>query len=329
MLDERKTAILAALVEEHISSGVPVSSQAILDRAGLACSSATVRNELAVLERDGMASKPHTSSGRVPTDRGYRHYLDHVSAGSLRTSTRHRIDDFFGNVHDELGRILRQTTDLLSDITHYPAVVLGPGLGGQTLRDLHLLPVDPATVLLVVVTDSGMVHQAVLRPQAAATPAELAAARPLLAGILADLLVEPEKEPETRVDASAPVSELVELSVSAVADVVAGSREVYVGGASRTMSLWEDLSQLHRILELLEREAVILDMLDDAAGGTTVRLGTELGAAEDDLAIVSTPYETGAVAGRMGVLGPMRMDYRRTIRVVEEVSDALGDSLGG
>ena len=134
MLDDRKAAILRELVEEHISTGEPVSSRAIVE-AGLDCSSATVRNELAVLEAEGYIIKPHTSAGRVPADRGYRYYLDHLSPGSLRRSTQSRIANFFASMHTELGRMLRETSDLLSEITRYPAVVLGPGLQGQMVRD--------------------------------------------------------------------------------------------------------------------------------------------------------------------------------------------------
>jgi len=104
-------------------------------------------------------------------------------------------------------------------------------------------------------------------------------------------------------------------------------REIYVGGASRMVELWEDLAKLHRVLALLEREATVLELLDDRAEGTSVRLGSEIHAAEPDLAVVSATYLAAGARGRVGVLGPMRMDYKRSIRVVEEVSDALGDSL--
>jgi len=120
---------------------------------------------------------------------------------------------------------------------------------------------------------------------------------------------------------------LVARALESVESAADAGREIYVGGASRMVELWEDLAKLHRVLALLEREATVLELLDESAEGTTVRLGPELPAGEEDLAVVSSPYAAGRSRGRMGVLGPMRMDYRRTIRVVEEVSDALGDSL--
>ena len=331
MLDDRKAAILAALVEEHIATAAPVSSRAILERSELACSSATVRNDLAVLERDGLAAKPHTSAGRIPTEAGYRYYVDHLSPGSLRATTVDRIDDFFTTVHAEVGKILRETSDLLSDITHYPAVVLGPGLRGHTVRDVHVLPVQPGVVLLVLVTEAGRVHQSVLRMSVPATPAEVAVAQSLLAEWVVGTSIEDGDLPieHAEIDLPEPTQRLVDLALDAVRDAAETGRDIYVGGTSRMVSLWEDLAKLHRILALLEREASVSRLLEGDGDGTTVRLGTEIPTGEDDLAVVSTPYHLGSLAGRMGVLGPLRMDYRRTIRVVEEVSDALGDRTGG
>ena len=330
MLDDRKAAILGALVEHHIESGTPVSSRAILERSGLECSSATVRNELVHLESAGLITKPHTSAGRIPTDSGFRYYVDHLSPGALRSGTRSRIDEFFGTMHSELNRILRQTSDLLSEVTEYPAVVLGPGLEGDTVSGIHLLPVDPSAVLFVIVTVGGRAHQSVLRLETPLTPRELDAAEQ----VLVDRLVGQEvtsghRTVEPASDVPAPVAALVESAASAVADAVDTGREVFVGGTSRLASLWEDLAKLKRILAMLEHQAGVLSLLDGPGDRTSVRLGSELAAGEDDLAVVSAPYEGAGTSGRMGVLGPMRMDYRRTIRVVDEVSEALGDRLNG
>ncbi len=325
MLDERKAAILAALVEAHIATGAPVSSRAILDRSGLECSSATIRNEMVVLERLGLVVQPHTSAGRVPTDRGYRYYVDHLSPDSLRASTRGRIETFFGTVHAEFSRILRETSEMLSEITHYPAVVLGPGLRGHVVRDLHLLSLDPEAVVVVVITETGRVHQAIVRPPQPVSTDEVATA----AGLL-ETLVGRELSDETSVgklDSPPDVAALVAATVAAITAALDRGREIYVGGTSRMVDLWEDLAKLHRVLALLEREATVLELLDDRAEGTSVRLGSEIHAAEQDLAVVSAAYLTAGARGRVGVLGPMRMDYRRSIRVVEEVSEALGDSL--
>lgn len=327
MLDDRKATILGALVEDYIDTGAPVSSRTILERSGLDCSSATVRNDLVHLESEGYIVQPHTSAGRVPTERGYRYYVDHLSAERAGSSTQHQIESFFSSVHAELGRILRETSELLSDITRYPAIVLGPGLRGHLVQDLHLLGVAPGMSLLVLVTDAGRVHQAVLRSAVPCTPAELTLAQEVLRG---RLLGEPITDQASATDIEdLPVAalELVGDAVAAVGSAASTGRDIYVGGASRMVELWEDLAKLHGILSLFEREPAVAELLDDRGEGTTVRLGPETGADEEDLAVVSAPYEIGGSRGRMGVLGPLRMDYRRTIRVVEEVSEALGETL--
>lgn len=332
MLDERKASILRELVEGYIRTGEPMSSRAIVEAGLLDCSSATVRNELAVLEGDGYIVKPHTSAGRVPTDRGYRYYIDHLSRGPLRTSTRARIEQFFATMHSELGRMLKETSDLLSEVTHYPAVVIGPGLQGQAVKDAHLASVEPDVVLLVVVTAAGRVGQSVLRLPAPVTPAEIRSAESALLERLEGLVIGEDDlaDPADGVDhLSEPCGDLYRRAVQAVERAAGDRPEVYLGGTGLMTALWEDLAKLHRILNLLDREASIFGLIADEGSGTSVHLGRELSAGEEDLAVISSAYEAGGASGRMGVFGPMRMDYRRTIRVVEEISDALGDTLGG
>lgn len=326
MLDDRKATILGALVEDYIDTGAPVSSRAILERARLECSSATVRNDLVVLEQEGFIAKPHTSAGRVPTDRGYRYYVDHLSPASLRTPTRTRIESFFSSVHAELGRILRETSELLSEITRYPAIVVGPGLKGHVLRDLHLLGVEPSTALLVLMTDGGRVHQSVLRSATPCTPMEIDAAQERLRDAFIGVRVGDAIEAEVD-DLPEAAAMLVGAALGALSDDASSEREIYVGGTSRMAELWEDMAKLHGILSLLEREPAVLRLLDDRSEGTSVRIGPETGADEEDLAVVSSSYDAAAGRGRVGVLGPLRMDYRRTIRVVGEVSDILGETL--
>lgn len=332
MLDERKAAILAALVEEHIRSGEPVSSRSILDHSSLRCSSATIRNELVVLEHEGYIVKPHTSAGRVPTDRGYRYYIDHLSPGTLGRTGHVRIEQFFASMHMELDRMLKQTSELLADVARYPSVVVGPGVAGQTVRDAHLLPVGPDNVLLVLVTERGRVTQSLLRLPAPVSPAEVARAQQALGEMVDGRALEGTGESlpdRADLDLPEPAVDLLVRALQAVVEAARADRPVFFGGTSLMATLWEDLSKLHRILALLEREASVLQLVDDASRITTVRLGSEMQAGEEDLAVVSAPYEAAGATGRIGLFGPMRMDYRRAIKAVEEVSDALGDSLGG
>jgi heat-inducible transcriptional repressor len=200
------------------------------------------------------------------------------------------------------------------------------------VRDAHLLPVGSDNVLLVLVTERGRVTQSLLRLGAPVAPAEVARAQQALGEMVDGRTLERTDAalPDTTaLDLPAPVAELVGRALHAVADAARADRPVFFGGTSLMANLWEDLTKLHRILALLEREASVLQLVDDPSRLTTVRLGSEMRAGEEDLAVVSAPYEAAGATGRVGLFGPMRMDYRRAIKAVEEVSGAMGDSLGG
>ena len=181
MLDDRRSQVLQALVEEYISTGQPVSSRAVLVNSGLNVSSATIRNDLAKLESYGFVTQPHTSAGRVPTPAGYRYYVDHCSPSKLRNATRERIESFFAGFHEELGKLLKQTSGLLSDISHYPAIVIGPGFGDEIVHGLHLVHLDGPVVMVVTVGESGRVGQEVVKLRFNPTDRELDTAEQLLA----------------------------------------------------------------------------------------------------------------------------------------------------
>lgn len=332
MLDERKSEVLRALVEEHIRTGEPVSSRAILDLTHLNVSPATIRNDVAALERDGFVVKPHTSAGRIPTSSAYRYYVDNCTPRRLRTSTRTKISGFFSSFHHGLGELLKETTDLLADITHYPSVVVGPGLGGEAIHGIHLVQIAGQLVLVVLVTASGRVNQELVRLAEVVEPKEVAAAERLMAELLEGGSLADAKSAAGKLskDWAVPVANLVEGVLDAAARAEEVTRDVYVGGTSQMATLWEDLAKVHRVLELLERETLVLSILTNVPEGTGIQIGGELPVNDDvDIAVVSTTYQVGGKeGGSVGVIGPMRMDYRRAISAVEEVRENLEESLG-
>lgn len=331
MLDDRRSVVLQALVEEYIRTGAPVSSQAILERSGLAVSSATIRNDLAKLESYGFASQPHTSAGRVPTAGGYRYFVDHCSPARLRSATRARIESFFADVHKELGRLLKDTSGLLSDVSHYPSVVIGPGFGEERLRGVHLVHLGASVLLAVSVSESGRVSQEIVRLDFDPRDAELDEAETILDRAYTGNNVEEgirNLEGIDRSELPERVVKIVGAVVPAVRRTEGVSSDIYIGGTSQLAALWEDLAHVSAILGILEHDSALLDVLGDD-DGPTVRIGAELNLEDLDLSVVSMPYGAGERGiGRLGVLGPMRMDYRRVIRIVEEVGEGLGDSFG-
>jgi heat-inducible transcriptional repressor len=320
MLDDRKAALLAALVEIYIETGAPVSSTAVLERSAVGVSPATVRSDLAVLEREGYAVQPHTSAGRVPTSLAYRYYVDHLGDDVARAASTQQIHQFLSSVHTELSRLLKATSSLLAEVTHYPAVVLGPGLSGEAITGIHLVQVSSRAVLLVLVGSAGQVRQQVLALDEVVEPREVEAAEAVLVEALEGGVLEVGE-----FDAPPAASALVDRVVDAV-ERLDEDRDIYVGGTSTLATAWEDVAEVNRVLEVLEREAMLLRVLAGATAGTLIRIGEEhpIGG---DVSIVSSSYTLAGTEGRVGVIGPRRMDYRRTISVVEEVSEVLGGLL--
>lgn len=331
MLDDRRSVVLQALVEEYIRTGAPVSSQAILERSGLEVSSATIRNDLAKLESYGFASQPHTSAGRIPTAGGYRYFVDHCSPARLRFATRARIESFFADVHKELGKLLKDTSALLSDVSRYPSVVIGPGFGEERIRGVHLVHLGSSVLLAVSVSESGRVSQEIVRLDFDPSDSELDEAETILDRAYTGNSVEDgarNLEGLDRAELPERVTNVVRAVVGAVRRTEEVSSDIYVGGTSQLAALWEDLAHVSTVLGILEEDAALRTVLGDE-DGPTVRIGTELNLEDLDLSVVSMPYGAGDRGfGRLGVLGPMRMDYRRVIRIVEEVGEGLGDSFG-
>lgn len=332
MLDDRKSQVLQALVEEYIRTGEPVSSSAVRERSGLEVSSATIRNDLAKLESYGFVEQPHTSAGRIPSNQGYRYYVDHCSPGRLRSATRARIDSFFSDMHLELSRLLKDTSRLLADLTTYPAVVIGPGFGTESLRALHLIPLGASVVLTVVVGATGRVSQELVRLSFEPDQRQLNRAERVLSKAYGGATVaegEAAIENYSSDELPDPVATLCREVSRTLHSVETGTQDVYLGGTSRLASLWDDLPNVHRVLALLDREPELRAMLGVPESGPMVRIGAELDIDETDLAVVATDYDAGEHGmGRVGVIGPSRMEYRRTIKVVEEVGEGLADSLG-
>jgi heat-inducible transcriptional repressor len=329
MLEDRRSEILRALVEEHIKTGEPVSSRAVVEKSRLSVSTATVRNDLAALEQEGYVVQPHTSAGRVPTSNAYRYYVDHLTPGRPRLAAQEKIESFFGDVHLELSKLLRATSDLLVEITDLPAVVVAPGVALDRVRAIHAVQVNTDQLLIVVVTEGGRVVQQRGRVRVPVTPIEVGEAQQLVAAAV----VGNELGRSLDLD-SAELSELNEPTREAALTITdclhlaaTGGTEVFVGGTQKMASVWEDLSTVQRVLDILEREAEVMEMLAGASG-TSIQLGSDLDRSDIDLAVVSKTYDASGEAGSVGVIGPMRMNYKRAISAVEEVSRELEEQIG-
>jgi heat-inducible transcriptional repressor len=329
MLEDRRSEILRTVVEEHIRTGDAVSSRAVVEKARLKVSSATIRSDLAVLEAEGFVLQPHTSAGRIPTAAAYRYYVDHLGPGRLRSAAQAKIDAFFGDVHLELSNLLKATSDLLAEITDLPAVVVSPAMTGDRIRAVHAIQVLTDQILLIVVTEGGRVMQQRGRVRAPVTPFEVERAQRLISGLVVgrdfggDIPVSDDQIKSL----NEPTREAVLTIADALHLATSSNAEVFVGGTQRLAGAFDDLSAVERILEVLEREAELMKILAGASG-TSIQIGAELPVGDVDLAVVSKRYDAGTTVGSVGVLGPMRMNYKRAISAVEEVSRELEERIG-
>lgn len=337
--DERRFEVLRAIVADFVATKEPIGSKAIVERHNLGVSSATVRNDMAVLEAEGYITQPHTSSGRVPTEKGYREFVDRLQDVKPMSGAERRAILQFLESGVDLDDVLRRAVRLLAQLTRQVAVVQYPTLTTSTVRRLEVVALTPARLLLVVITDTGRVDQRIVELGDGIDDGQLAQLRDMLGSAL---------EGKPLAAASVAVSDLaVHLNgQGGLADAVGRSATVLVetlvehteerlllgGTANLTRNTADFGGSLRSVLEALEEQVVVLRLLakQQEAGKVTVRIGHETEAEEmAGTSVISTAYgSAGKVFGGMGVLGPTRMDYPGTIANVAAVALYIGEVLG-
>ncbi len=328
MLDERKAAILRTVIEEYIDTAQPVGSAAVVAAADVRVSPATVRNDMAVLESEGYLTQPHTSAGRVPTDKGYRHFVDHLDTAELSGVERRTVSSFFDEMRGEIESVMRDTAGLLATLTDYAAVVVDGSGEAVQVRSVQLVTLSDTVVLAVAVLANGQVLKfQVERPEPVSAAAAEAAAAVLRAAFEGHSLADPGPiDPTGRPDVDGLVGDLQ----GAVADTVHDTGRVYVEGTARVASAFEAVESVGRVLTILEQQLVVVSLLADVVDrGLTVAIGSETGVEPlEDCSLVVSPYEIeGEHAGSIAVLGPTRMNYAQALSAVAAVSNRLGNRL--
>jgi len=334
MLDDRKAAVLRAVVREYIETAQPVGSAHVARTTELGVSPATVRNEMAALEREGYLAQPHTSAGRVPTDQGYRFFVDHLTGpGALPASQRQQVRDFFANAHGELEQMLHDTSSLLSGLTSYAALVLAPPSERATVRSMQVVGLGNRVAMVVAVLSNGSVEKAMLDIDADVGDERLAAASSHLSAHLEGTSL----GDDVAVPASGDrrLDSLVDTVLEALGRPADRDHDhVYVGGASRMAAAFDAVDTVRQVLAILEQQYVVVSLLREVIDyegeqGISVSIGTELGVQNlAECSIVVAPYEIeGEPLGTVGVLGPTRMNYPQAMAAVAVVSERLGRSL--
>lgn len=335
MLEERRLAVLRAIVEDYVSTHEPVGSKALVERHSLGVSPATIRNDMAALEDEGYIAQPHTSAGRVPTDQGYRLFVDRLSTVKPLTSAeRKAIHQFLDDAVD-LDDVMARTVRLLAQITRQVALVQYPSLGRSSIRHVELVSMSTTRVLLIVIVDTGRVEQRMIEVSAPVDDIVLADLRARLLAALAN-------KPFTSVPGAledfdeafaADDRPLVRAVASSVLEVVGGRTDerIVMGGTAHLARQGEAFPiAIQPVLEALEEQVVLLRLLGESAGmGVTVRIGHEnpiegLGATS----VVTARYGLGDTpVASLGVVGPTHMDYPSTISAVQAVAQYVSRTL--
>ena len=337
MLDDRKTAILRAVVEEYIATAQPVGSAHIANNRDLAVSSATVRNDMAALEREGYLMHPHTSAGRIPTDKGYRFFVDNlVPNGSLGSIEQAKVGSFFETAHFRLEETLQRTSMLLAQLTNYASVVIGPTAEVAVVRSVQLVRLSSHHITVVVVLSNGAVENAqieitsdVLDDEILQANAELQ--RLMITQPLSDVAAHREANRNASKEQTgvAGVVALCEKVLSAL-DRVRNDENFYVGGVAQMAEAFDAVEIVRNVLHTLEQQYVVVTLVRDMLNrGVSVAIGAEHGVEPlSACSVVLAPVRAdGETVGTVGVLGPTRMNYPQALATVDLVSDRLGRRL--
>jgi heat-inducible transcriptional repressor len=331
-LDARKSAILNAVVTEYIGSAQPVGSQHLTDAPGVSVSSATIRADMAALEREGYLAQPHTSAGRIPTDKGYRFFVDHlVGPGALDPVGRQQVRQFFDHAHGEIESMLERTSGLLSDLTDCTAMVVGPSHESSTVRSVQLVGLGPRLALLVVVLADGAVQkQSIDLPEDVDEERLGDAARHLAAHSVGRALFQIDArlgatgDPMTDVVAAVGLEGLRHLGSAEAGD------QLFVGGSSHMAAAFDAVETVRSVLTILEQQLVVVTLLRDVLDrGLSVAIGAEHGVEPlASCAVVVMPvWVDGEITGTVGLLGPTRMNYPQALAAARVVGNRLGQTL--
>ena len=325
MLDDRKTAILSAVIQEYIATAQPVGSTHIAASRNIQVSPATVRSEMSHLESEGFLVQPHTSAGRIPTDKGYRYYVDHLTTpGRLDTATTRQVGDFFSAAHGRLEEMLHQTSNLLAELTNNAAVVVGPKAEAIPIRRVQIVSLSSSMATVVAVFANGTVENISIEIDELDDDVRLARASAHLSAGLSGSVLGAVTQISPTSDAS--VDRLTQAGLQGLLQLEAGD-QVFTGGASAVADAFDAVEVVRSVLHTLEQQFVVVSLVSDIVGrGMSVAIGLEHGVEPlSACSVVVAPVVVdGEHLGSVGVLGPTRMNYPQALATVEVVSEQLG-----
>jgi heat-inducible transcriptional repressor len=335
-MDERKFAVLRAIIEDYVATQEPIGSKSIVERHRLKVSPATVRNEMAVLEDEGYIVQPHTSAGRIPTDKGYRTFVNRLNeVRALSTAESKAITQVLQGAVD-LDDVMQKTVKLLAQLTGQVSVIQYPILSNSVVKHIDLIAVTDSRIMIVLVANSGRLEQATVELPKPLSLDSLDALRLKLKSTITDKKF---SDVSTLISNFSKTANPVEVkSVEVIVEKVnnlameSGDQKVMVGGAGNLARLDPDFSKnLLPVLDEIEENVVVLKLLGEMSSSDDifVRIGHENKASNlHSASIVATGYSSGDSLSKLGIVGPTRMDYPGSMAAVGAVARYLGRILG-
>ena len=343
IMDDRKKRILQAIIDDYIDKAEPVGSRTIARKYELGLSSATIRNEMADLEEMGYLAQPHTSAGRVPSDKGYRLYVDKLMpARSLNSAEIRELRSVVNTRVYELSQLLKQATAVLSSFTRYTSMAVTPKMRSSTIKAVQVVPIETGKALVIVVNNAGIVRNALIKVSEQATSEMLGRISNLLNDKLAGLTFEQaDTESIKTLGREIGVSgDIMQPILDGTADCIyqMGDHEMYVEGSTNILNHpeFKDMDKARQFLSMLDEKTSICKAVYDSAqpNGITVRIGSENDLSSiRDCSLVTVSYNVSdTMVGTIGIIGPTRMEYNKVISsisymkklVSEEISKLLG-----
>lgn len=336
-MNERKRKILHTIINEYITNAEPVGSRHIARSLDLGLSSATIRNEMADLEEMGYLEQPHTSAGRVPSDKGYRFYVNELMSGyEINQKDIDLLAVAMGVKLNQFDKVIRQASVVLSQLTNYTAVLMAPEMKHGAIKTIELVPVDSASMLIILVTNEGiMKNKRVYIPQNVdheIIPQVSALMKEKLSGLLLNeidmkKINEIKKALGSNYEMLFPVLDFI----SDIIDDIQKETEIYLSGITNIFNFpeYRDIARAKEFIEFLDDKKSVAKVLSDAEENDEhaihVRIGSENGLdIMQNLSLVTTNYHLGGrAAGRVGIIGPTRMNYSKVIANINQISHYL------
>ena len=335
MLDERKQKILQAIIDDYISTAEPIGSRTIARKYDLGVSSATIRNEMADLELLGYIEQLHTSSGRVPSGKGYRLYVDDLLAPSkISEKEINLIANWYKSRTKSIEEVFQETAKIISRLTKNVSLVLAPQLSQSTFRCLQFVPLDKNQAIVVVMTDAGFIENKIIDIPQGTSIEDLQKIATIINGHLSGLLLDDIKSSLIKKIKTEVNLDLFEATFESIVKALAVEKKerLYLGGTTQLLNQPEfrNVEKVKDILTMLEEEQLLCDLLNVQSGeGVTVTIGQEnkYSGIKDCSIIKATYHLKGKVIGTVAVLGPTRMEYGKIITLLEFMHGNLGQIL--